>query len=112
MIENYSFGTIQINGKVFQHDVIIFRGKVNSWWRVRGHEVVERDVVDILRQKPQAVIFGTGSNEIMIISDGVKDLIINRNIDLIIENTQDATKKFNELSEKQVDVAAFLHLTC
>ncbi|MDI6703674.1 MAG: MTH938/NDUFAF3 family protein [bacterium] len=111
MIEDYNFGQIKIDGKTYSHDVRIFRDGVKSWWRVTGHRVVTRDIEEILKEKPEVVIFGTGAYGIVDVSQEVKDLLQKRGIRVIIEKTDKAVKEFNDLS-KNKDVIAALHLTC
>lgn len=111
MIENYSFGQIKIDGKSYQHDVIVYKGVVKSWWRVSGHEVILRDIEEIVEKSPQIVIFGAGVSGLMRVTKEVKDFLKESGIEIIETNTQEAILKFNELS-KTKDVVGALHLTC
>lgn len=111
MIESYSFGRIKINGKEYQHDVMVHKGVVKSWWRVSGHEVGLRDIEEIIDKKPQVVIFGKGVGGVMRVTKEVKDFLKESGIELIETDTQEAVLKFNELS-KNKDVIGGFHLTC
>jgi len=111
MIENYSFGRIKINGKEYQHDVIVHKGVVKSWWRVSGHEVGLRDIEEIIEEKPQVVIFGKGASGVMRITKEVADFLKESGIEIIETDTQEAVVKFNELT-KTKDVVGCFHLTC
>lgn len=113
MIEEYHFGSITIDGKVYDHDVQIFPlGQIKSWWRKTSHEVILEDVREALGQNPQIIIFGTGSPGMMKVSDEVKEKAKTMGIELIIEPTKEAIKKFDELKTKNENVVGLFHLTC
>lgn len=111
MIEDYSFGRIKINGKEHQHDVVVYKGVVKSWWRVSGHEVGLRDIEEIIAKKPQVVILGKGASGVMRVTKEVEDILKEMGIEIIEAITQEAVLKFNELSKTRDVVGAF-HLTC
>jgi hypothetical protein len=112
MIDSYDFGEIVINGKSYTSDVIIYPDKVDSsWWRKEGHELAIEDLKDVLEQKPEMIIVGTGYSGIMQVLPETKKLIESEKIKLLIEDTRRACQSFNELSKKQ-KVIAMLHLTC
>lgn len=111
-IEDYSFGEIEINGKKFTEDVIIFPGRVESeWWRKKGHELNPRDIDDILDFGPDVLVVGKGSSGKMDVSENVKDLLDEDDIELISEKTDGAVETYNDLRGEKTVVAA-LHLTC
>ena len=60
MIESYDFGKIKIDGKIYNHDLIIFPDEVKDWWRDNSHQVYLDDVKEIIEKKPKIVIFGIG----------------------------------------------------
>jgi len=111
MIESYSFGQIKIDGKDYKHDVIVHKRVVKSWWRVSGHEVGLRDIEEIMEEKPQIVIFGTGATGQMRVTKEVEELLKESGIEIIKINTNEAVLQFNELS-KTKDVLGAFHLTC
>lgn len=112
MIEGYDFGRIIIDGKVYTHDVIIYPDRVDGrWWREEGHRVSRADIEEILKEKPEILIVGTGDPGLMRVSQETRDLLSSKGIRLIERPTKEATKTFNELSGKARVVAA-LHLTC
>jgi hypothetical protein len=112
MIEEYDFGRIIIDGKVYTQDVIIYPDRVEGgWWRREGHELSVADIGGILREKPEVLVVGTGNAGLMQVLDEVRTLLSSRGIKLIEKPTKEACKVFNELSEKTRVIAA-LHLTC
>ena len=112
MIDSYSFGSITINNKVYNSDVIIYPDRVNSsWWRKVGHELCPEDIQEILEQKPEVLIVGTGDPGLMKILPDTKEVLKEKDIELLVYPTRDAVKIYNEICQKRLTIAA-LHLTC
>jgi hypothetical protein len=112
MIDSYSFGSIVINGKHYSSDVIIYKDRVNSsWWRREGHRLHVEDLEEIINQKPEVLIIGTGASGLMRVPAETADYIKSRGIELIIKSTEEACKLYNKLHETKNTIAA-LHLTC
>ena len=111
MIDNYEFGSITIDGKRYDQDVIIYKGRVREWWRETSHNVSLGDIEDLMSEKPKTIIFGTGASGVMKVPKETEDFLIKAGIEVIVLKTGDAYKKFNSLSSSQ-DIAAALHLTC
>ncbi|MBM4432818.1 MAG: hypothetical protein FJ025_02310 [Chloroflexi bacterium] len=111
-IDFYEFGLIVVDGKEYSSDIIIFPDKIRSdWWRKRGHELCLEDITDVLEQKPEVLVVGTGASGLMKVLPEVKKAAQARGIKLIAEPTDKARNTYNELSRSQRVVAAF-HLTC
>jgi len=112
MIESYNFGQIVIDGKRYTSDVIIFPDRVKGdWWRKEGHQLSIEDIQDILKEKPDILVVGTGYAGLMKISPETRERLQSEGIRLIAENTRKACKTYNQLSESRKVIAA-LHLTC
>jgi hypothetical protein len=123
MIGSYDFGKIKIDGREYNHDVIIYPAlfdkkgggvypdKVDSWWREESHLVGIEDIKEIITKKPKTVIFGTGDSGIMKVSEETKKYLEKSGIKVIIEPTKKACDIYNKLSEKENIIVA-LHLTC
>ncbi|MDP3052679.1 MAG: MTH938/NDUFAF3 family protein [bacterium] len=112
MIEEYSFGFIKINGQVYNHDVQIdLDGKVRLWWRNKSHEIGRREIEEVLGQKPEAIVIGTGEMGAAKAMDEAQQAITSKGIKLVIEPTAEAVKSFNSLG-KDKKVAGLFHLTC
>lgn len=109
-IDNYEFGSITIDGKVYNHDVIIFKSEVRSWWREQGHSVSIKDIENVVKDGAKKVIFGTGAMGVMKVQKETEDYLIKNGIEVLKFKTPDAVKKFNEISS--IDVAGAFHLTC
>lgn len=112
MIESYSYGSIIINGKSYYSDVIIYPERVKgSWWRKRGHDLCFDDIKEVLDYKSEILIIGKGKFGIMRVSNSVQEEIKKIGIDLFVSKTPEAVKKYNEVLNMKIVVAA-LHLAC
>ena len=112
MIDSYSFGRISINGEQYSSDIIIYPDKVDSnWWRKQGHYLQLVDLEEVIENKPETIIVGTGNMGVMKVAPEVEKYLKENNITLIACKTEKACQIYNELSSKSRVVAAF-HLTC
>ncbi len=112
MINNYDFGEIDIDGKTYHHDVIIYRDRVDdNWRRVEGHLLSLGDVLQIMDKKPDVLIIGNGADGVMRVPEDVIKAIEAKGINVIVKRTADACNEYNLLSQTQ-NVVAALHLTC
>ncbi|MDI6819314.1 MAG: MTH938/NDUFAF3 family protein [Candidatus Hodarchaeaceae archaeon] len=112
MIESYDFGRIVVDGRVYTSDVIIFPNRIRSdWWRREGHRLYIDDLEDVVRERPEVLVVGTGYSGLMEVPKETAEYIRSKGIELVAENTQKAVEVFNELSKSKRVIAA-LHLTC
>jgi hypothetical protein len=112
MIDSYSFGQIIIKGKTYNSDVIIYQDKVDhKWWRKDGHLLQRDDLSDIIKCNPEILIIGTGQTGLMEVPEDTKRFVQSKGIKLIIDDTENACKIYNNLISKN-NVIAALHLTC
>lgn len=111
-IDSYNFGRIVIDGKTYNSDLILFQDRIRpNWWRKSGHRLVPEDIKEIVEDKPEILIVGTGAFELMVVSEETKEVLRENNIGLIAQKTKEACKTYNKLSKEKKVVAAF-HLTC
>lgn len=113
-IEAYRFGKIQIDGKTYSSDVLVWPGGVDdSWWRREGHDLCLQDLEKLLARELDALVIGTGANGVMKVRDEVLQQIKRSVPRVHVARTDEACRKFNELAEQQdVKAGAALHLTC
>jgi hypothetical protein len=113
MLATYQFGKIEVAGKTFRSDVIIYPDRViDSWWRKEGHSLAMEDIKEVLDFKPDVLVIGQGKPGLMKVPELIRQEIKEQGIELFISGTERAVKEFNSLrSEKRRAVAA-LHLTC
>ncbi len=111
-IDDYVFGKIVIDGETYTSDVIVCPDRViSNWWREEGHELSVRDIHDVLRERPEILIVGTGSPGLMRVLPETRRKLEDEKIELIIKPTHEACAVFNELVSTRKTVAC-LHLTC
>jgi len=111
-INSYSFGSIEIDGKHYTKDVIIFPDRVMSpWWRKEGHLLQIDDLKDYITDEYSKIIIGTGYYGTMRVSEDTLAFLKDKGIETIIEKSTDAVRYYNDLSDTG-DVIAAIHLTC
>jgi len=112
-IEYYSFGEIIIDGARYRNDVIIHGERIIEWWRKEGHLVQVEDLDEVLDDRPDILIIGTGYYGAMKVSPGVEGTCSELGIRLIAQTTQEAYRTHNELVENEkLRISTALHLTC
>ncbi|MBD3354550.1 hypothetical protein GF361_01035 [Candidatus Woesearchaeota archaeon] len=108
-IKDYDFGKINIDGKIYENDVIIFPDHIkDEWWREQGHLLQTKDLKEVFKEKPKKLIIGTGYSGKMEIDDKVKQKADELKVELIIKKSTEACKTFN----KEKDAVLAVHLTC
>ena len=112
MIDSYSFGHIVVDGKPYSADVIIYPERVEaSWWRKEGHNLCLDDIRAVLDTQPEVLVIGMGKPGLMKVPQSLQEDIRRRGVDLFVESTSAAVKKYNQIAPTKRTVAA-LHLTC
>ena len=111
-IENYEFGSITIDGKIYKNDVIILPERViPDWWRKEGHNLHLVDLKFLEEFTPKLMVVGCGYYGVMKIKPEIRDYCEKHEIELIAEKSGQAVKSFNE-NAKQPGVVGMFHLTC
>lgn len=125
MIENYYFGSITINGKTYNHDVEVRWspkekalgdptrqvGEVLKWWRKESHIIDAEDVKRAVEQNPEVIVIGTGESGLAEVTQEAQNFIIEKGIELVIEASGEAVRKFDIIAEEKKVIGLF-HLTC
>jgi hypothetical protein len=114
MIDKYESGRlIQIDGKVYRHDVKIIDGRVKGdWWRRQGHRLDHSDISDILESRPDILVIGTGYAERMHVPESTRRTLSEHGIQMTAESTASAVETYNRLHQEGRKVAGAFHLTC
>jgi len=111
-IDSYEFGRLVVDGKTYTSDVIIFpHGVKGGWWRKEGHRLCLEDLKEVLEEKPEVLVVGTGYSGLVEVPREVAEGLQAQGIKVVVEPTSKAVKTYNELSRSKKVVAA-LHLTC
>jgi len=113
VIEEYEFGRIVIQGRVYTSDVIVHKNGVEEgWWRKEGHRVCMDDIKRILDLNPEVVVFGTGAYGRVKVDEEVIEYLKKNNIDVYVLETGEAVKLFDSLLKQGKNVVLAAHLTC
>ena len=112
MIESYKFGQMTINKKIYHSDLIIFKDHIDDqWWRKEGHNLHLDDIREMINEKPESIIIGTGFYGLMKVPPEIKEYLESVGIKLIVKKTKDSCDDYNILHQNKKVTAAF-HLTC
>ena len=120
MIEEYKFGSITIDGKIYTEDVEVrWAEEVLDWWRKESHLVDVDDVERAIKQNPDTIVIGTGEAGMVKVTEGAKKFIQEKGIKLFIDKTEEAVKTFNIICQEskeeegeQNKIIGLFHLTC
>ncbi len=112
--EEFSFGSIRIDGVTYEHDVVIDRGEVSKRKKKPSKKFREEyghtplSLEERIPWKCHRLIIGTGTGRLPVMKD-VQREAKRREIKLIIIPTVEA---INLLKQKPDDTNAILHVTC
>jgi hypothetical protein len=113
--EGYRFGSIQVDGTTYDHDVIVDRGRVRKRKKgpskklraAYGHTPLSAD--EDLPWRCRRMVIGTGATGALPVMDEVHDEARRRGVDLVILPTPQALEV---LREDATEANAVLHVTC
>ena len=114
-IDQFTFGSIRIDGVVYEHDVVIARGQVRK--RKKKSSKPFRDAfghtpLSIEEEIPwrcRRLVIGTGANGALPVMDEVKQEAARRRVPLLTVPTREAIRV---LEAEPRDTNAILHVTC
>jgi len=112
--ENFSFGSIRIDGTTYDHDIVIDRGEVRKRKKKPsktfrddfGHTPISPK--EAIPWKCRRLVIGTGTGALPVM-DEVKQEAKRRKIKLVILPTKEAIR---ELKQEPAETNAILHATC
>jgi hypothetical protein len=112
-IEEYSFGSINVDGRRYEGDLIIYPSKISSeWYRKDGHRLQIEDISEVLADPPEVLVVGQGHSGRMQVDPRVVEVLSKLRVQLVAAPTRRACDAFNKLSREGRRVVAALHLTC
>ena len=111
----YSFGSIQVDGVTYEHDLILDRGKVRKRKKAAsrkfrgayGHTPLS--IAENIPWRCRRLVVGTGADGALPVMQQVRDEARRRKIDLVVLPTAEA---IDALAKATTDTNAILHLTC
>lgn len=117
-IDSLSFGTITVDGRTFEHDVVILpdgnvirRNKRLSKRKFgSSHQLARAELKEYFSSSPPSLlIVGTGHFGILRFSDGAARFLDKHAIEAEFLPSPEAMRRFNEAPE---GTAAIVHVTC
>ena len=112
-VTNYSFGHIEIDGKAFEHDVVVTPREVHSnWWRKEGHRLSPEDLGWVVEGRGEVVVIGKGFNSCMDVPSETIEFLEKHKMKVLATDTKRATEEFNRLEKEGKRVVGAFHLTC
>jgi len=112
-ISSFKFGSITINRKKYDYDVMItWTGKVKTIQLYTRHVFGEEDLMQLLFERPEIIVIGLGTHSGVKLSPDVRTFAEQKKIKIVEKLTPLAVKEFNELVRAGKKVVAYMHLTC
>ena len=111
----YSFGSIQVDGVTYDHDLIIDRGKIRKRKKAGSRKFRDAyghtplSVAEDIPWRCRRLVIGTGADGALPVMQDVRDEARRREIDLVILPTAEA---IGVLGGTIKDTNAILHVTC
>jgi hypothetical protein len=115
-IEKFSFGSIQIDGETYEHDVVIDQGEIKKRKKKPSKKFRDKfghtplSIEEKIPWKCRQLIIGNGFNGALPVMDAVKRKAEKRGVELIILPTPKAVERLNK--ESSDDTNAVIHVTC
>ncbi len=115
-VEHFSFGSIQIDGETYEHDVVIDRGEIKKRKKKPSKKFRDKfghtplSIEEEIPWKCGQLIIGNGVAGALPVMDAVKRKAEKRGVELIILPTPKALERLNK--ESTDDTNAILHVTC
>ncbi len=111
-IEHYSFGKMIVDGQTYTNDLILYPHSIqDSWYRKKGHSLSLKDIPQVIEEKPDVLVVGTGASEMMHIPEKTTQQLLELGIEIVAAPTDRAVNYYNRLKSKKHTIGAF-HLTC
>jgi hypothetical protein len=114
-IDQFTFGSIRIDGVIYEHDVVITRGRVRERKKKPSkpfHDVFGHTPVSIEENIPwdcRRLVVGTGADGALPVMDEVKQEAARREVELLTVPTREAIRA---LQAEPKGTNAILHVTC
>jgi len=110
----FSFGSLQIDGRTYEEDVVIERGEIRK--RKKRPSKKFRDdfghtplsIEEKIPWKCRRLVIGTGAYGRLPVMNDVKVEAERRHVELVVVPTNEALR----LMERESDANAILHVTC
>jgi hypothetical protein len=107
-IDEGSFGKLVSSGKVYRAPLIAYPDSIDGrWWRKDGMKFSPEDFDSVIEKKPDVVVLGTGFAVKVLVPEETKARFDKEEIELIVVDTPEAVKQYNELLKEKKVIGAF-----
>ena len=112
--DEFSFGTLQIDGRTYEQDVVIERGEIRKRKKTPSKKFRDEfghtplSIEEKIPWKCQRLVIGTGAYGRLPVMKEVKREAERRHVELVIVPTSEALR----LIERESEANAILHVTC
>ena len=113
-LEKFSFGTLQIDGRTYEQDVVIEQGEIRKRKKTPSKKFRDKfghtplSIAEKIPWKCQRLVIGTGAYGRLPVMKEVKREAQRRRVELVIVPTSEALRLIGRDSEAN----AILHVTC
>jgi hypothetical protein len=115
-IEDYSFGSITIDGNVYLKDLWIIDGVIRKRDKSiakskfgTSHTISRKEIKKVVTSKTRRILIGTGNSGLVSLTDKARKYLEEEGIKV-------ETHKTGELIQKEIEIneydAGIIHLTC
>jgi hypothetical protein len=114
VLDNFSFGTLQIDGTTYEQDVVIDREEIRKRKKTPSKRFRDKfghtplSIEEKIPWKCHRLVIGTGAYGRLPVMKEVKREAERRHVELVIAPTNEAIR----LIEKEPAANAILHVTC
>ena len=111
----YSFGSIQVDGVTYDHDLVIDRGKIRKRKKAASRKFRDTyghtplSIAEDIPWRCRRLVIGTGAEGALPVLQEVRDEARRRKVDLVVLPTAQA---IGAMAKAAPDTNAILHLTC
>ncbi len=113
--EGFSFGSVEIDGSAYEHDIVIDRGKIRKRKKKPSKKFREQfghtplSIEEDIRWECRKLVIGTGAYGNLPVMQEVRDRAERKKIKLLILPTTEAIELLNRNSK---GTNAIVHVTC
>jgi hypothetical protein len=114
-VDKFSFGSIQVDGRTYEHDFIIDRGEIQKRKKKASKKFREQfghtplSLEEDIPWKCKRLVVGTGAYGRLPVMEDIKKEAQRRRIELLVAPTSEAIKA---LERDARNTNAVLHVTC
>ena len=115
-LEEYSFGSIKIDGEVYTKDLWIINGKIKKRDKSiakskfgTSHKIARKELKEVITTKTGRIIIGGGASGLVSLTKKATKYLENNKIELIMYKTSELVENKIQIGEKD---SGIIHLTC